>query len=473
MKVSRKAEPDARQASAELRSVARSRPLYPQLKARRNASREEVAAHQHVRLHGAMVEASAQYGYAETTVGQLVGLAGVSKKTLYKHFEGKEECFLSTYDLVVGDAVARISAAYRAGDQGERDWGAGLCRAFDAFVAELVERPNPSRLALVDVLAAGPAALQRIERAEALFTWMIEQSLAQAPDRIALPRLLVRSLVGGVWFVSRSRLLQGRPAAIGDCGQGLFEWILSYRAPAAAALPLIAAAPGRDEALRSPPRGQGDERTRMLLCAAQIAARGGYLGLTPGQITEQAGVSPEAFSKEFDDIAECFLASLELLSAQALARALRESEGARDWPAAVCRTVHALFRQVAEDRVFARVAFVEVFAAGPAGIERRAALMRGFAEVLARRAPRERRPSPLIAEAIVGAVWSLAHRYVARDRAHLLPSLSGHAAYLTLAPIIGAEQAVDAILAELAEGGGEGEPPDARSAVRPLAATLA
>ena len=451
----------ARHATAQ----ARPKPLYPQLRARRNASREAVAAHQRARLHAAMIEASARYGYAETTVAKLVGLAGVSKKALYQRFESKEECFLATYDLVVRQAVERISAAYRDAPADERDWAAGLCRAFDAFAGELVERPKPSQLALVEVLAAGPAALERIESAEAVFARMIAQSLAQAPDAVTLPPLLLRSLVGGVWFVSRSRLLGGQPAAVSGCGHELFEWILAYRAPAAGSLPCTAVAP-------APPRGgapewpvdvEGDERTRMLRCAAQVAARGGYLGLTSGQIVEQAGVSAEAFAETFDSVGECFLTSLELLSAKALARALRESEGAPDWPAAVCRAVRALLCEIAENPVFARVAFVEVFAAGPAGIERRAALMRSFATVLARRAPRERRPSPLVAEAIVGAVWSIAHRHVARDRAQLLPSLSGHAAYLVLAPILGAEEAVDAILAGLLTD--EGGSSDAKTGV--------
>jgi hypothetical protein len=119
----------------------------------------------------------------------------------------------------------------------------------------------------------------------------------------------------------------------------------------------------------------------------------------------------------------------------------------------VCRAIGSLLDQVARDPVFARVAFVEVFAAGPAGAQRRAALMRSFAEVLARRAPRSRRPSPLVAEAIVGAVWGIVHHHVVHGRARALPVLAGHAAYIVLAPIIGAQRAIEAILAE--RDGGE------------------
>jgi len=56
-----------------------------------------------------MIEACARHGYAETKVREVAGLAGVSTKTLYKHFESKEACFLATYDLVVQQAIGRIS----------------------------------------------------------------------------------------------------------------------------------------------------------------------------------------------------------------------------------------------------------------------------------------------------------------------------------------------------------------------------
>lgn len=432
-------------------SSGRPKPLYPQLKPRRNASHEAVAAHQRARLHSAIVEACVRKGVAATSVNELVSIAGVSKKTLYKHFDNKEECFLATYDLVIRDAVARISAAYTEGPEDERDWAAGLCHAFDAFVAELVERPERSRLALVDVLMVGPNALERIERAEAVFIWMIARSLAQAPDAVPLPPLLLKSLVGGIWFVSRSRLLEGEAATVSERGRELLDWILAYRAPVAASLPKTDVLPRRwsGSLLDS---AAGDARTRMLYAAAQIVTRGGYLSLSVEEIAERADVSPVVFSAEFDSPGECFWASLELLSAQALARALRESGGAPDWAAGVCRAIHALLCQIAEDRVLARVAFVEAVAAGPAGVERRAALIRGFANVLLSRAPREHRPSPLVAEAIVGSVWSIAYRYVAEDRAHLLPSLSGHAAYLALVPVIGAAEAYNVISAELGPG---------------------
>lgn len=407
-----------------------------------------------------MIEAVARDGYTATTVAGLTALAGVTKKSLYRHFDDKLDCFLVTYDLVVGGAAERIQAAYRGDGALARDelaWHAGLCRAFDAFAEELSLRPKHARLALVEALAVGPAALPRIERGEAIFTTMLDQSLRQAPDGVALPSTLLRGIVGGIWYVARSRLLIGEQAALSDVSRELLQWLLSYRSPAIAALertarswrpsPVASATAARAASDRLVSAASGD-RMRMLQAAAALAAREGYETLTRGEIAQRAGACFDEFVQEFASVEDCFLSAVELLAAQALAGALRAGDGAPDWPRSAHRVVVQLLRTVAADRVFARTAFFEVFAAGPIGAARRAALMGRFAAVLERHLPAGRTLSPVAAEAITGAVWQLAHRAVVHDRARALPALAPYASYLTLAPVVGAERAVEAIAAE-------------------------
>jgi AcrR family transcriptional regulator len=382
--------------------------LFPGLKPGPKRSPTAASAHQRTRLHAAMIEACARKGYAATTAAEITALAGVSKKTLYQHFGSKDSCFLATYDLIVHAAVARISAAYRGdSSDGEHDPAAALCRAFDAFATELVERQAASRVALVDVLALAPSAIDRIERAEATFITMIAGSLAQGPGGIVVPGGIVRALIGGVWSVARNRLSEGRPEAIAASGAELGEWLLAYRSPAVA---LVPAAP-----LKRPAPGGGKRRLDPAACER-------------GQM-------------------------LEWLSADALAEALRESEGASSWGSSVCRVIEALFCRIASDPELARAAFLDAFAVGPAVTERRVAIVRGFADVLAQRAPAAGAPGPVVAEAIVGSVWSIAHRYVAQGREKRLPAAWPRAAFVAMAPILGAEVALAAIRAEDARFG--------------------
>lgn len=117
------------------------------------------------------------------------------------------------------------------------------------------------------------------------------------------------------------------------------------------------------------------------------------------------------------------------------------------------RAVATLFDRLATDAALARAVSLDAFAAGPAGGRRLASIMRGLAQLLVRRAPVGARPSPLVAEAIVGAVWSVAHRHVALGRREVLPAVAPRAAFLVLAPILGADAARAAILVE-GEGAG-------------------
>jgi len=115
-----------------------------------------------------MIQAVAERGYGPLTTRELAAMAGVSTRTLYDLFAGKEECFLETFDLVVDRAVDRIAAAY----QGGHDWRGRLCDAFAAFTRELELDRCASRLVLVEALGAGPASLRGWSwRTRALRRW--------------------------------------------------------------------------------------------------------------------------------------------------------------------------------------------------------------------------------------------------------------------------------------------------------------
>jgi AcrR family transcriptional regulator len=125
----------------------------------RGMTAEQIAFHQRSRLQGAMVVAVAENGYAATTVKQLVSLAGVSRSTFYKLFADKEQCFLSTYDLIAAVASERISRAYRE----QEDWREQLRAAFECFGRILTEERDASHLVLI-ALDAPPTARRAAEQ---------------------------------------------------------------------------------------------------------------------------------------------------------------------------------------------------------------------------------------------------------------------------------------------------------------------
>jgi AcrR family transcriptional regulator len=137
------------------------------------------ALNQRARLQGATVAAVAQNGYANTTIKQIVSLAGVSRTTFYKHFAGKEQCFLATYDMIATLATERVSRAYRE----PTGWRERLQAGFRYFAEIIVIERDASHLVLVDALGAGHRVLEHRDRMIAVFELMFRQSFQDAPQK--------------------------------------------------------------------------------------------------------------------------------------------------------------------------------------------------------------------------------------------------------------------------------------------------
>ncbi len=405
---------------------------------------DAIASNQRSRLIGAMIEEVAQRGYSGATLARLVALAGVSKRAFHELFGTKEAYFLATYDAIVGNAVRRIRAAYRS----EGDWQARLCAGFAAYAAEVVEEPKAARLVLVEALGAGPAAVARMRRTRLIFEGMVSASFGEAPDGVTLPPLIAKAIVCGVERITRQRLLAGEVEELPALAEELLAWALSYCTPAAAGLGAVSSAEQCDGLVPCcpPARSEGD-RARLLRCAAQIAATSGYAQLSPARIARETGVGEARFDELFESSEQCFLDALDRLSLEALVCATRAAQKTGGL-AAVQAGVAALLRHIATSPVLVQVAFVEIFALGPAGIERRERLLGQFTDQLIRVLPESRAPSRLAAEASVGAVWGTVHHHVTGGATHLLPGLADHITYIALAPVIGGEAAAEVILCD-------------------------
>ena len=201
-------------------SVARRREgaLYPKLQPGPHPSTEEsVASNQRARLYGAMIELVAARGYEASTVAELCALAGVSKRTLYERFpDGKQQCFLATYDILVRRAETHILAAGRCGLDVIAAAGPleRLRALVEAFAREVTAYPNAARLVLVEAPDVGPAALAHATRTRRLVERAIWWSLRAGSDAPApSPRTVKRIVADGTQLV-RARLRDGRTAEL-------------------------------------------------------------------------------------------------------------------------------------------------------------------------------------------------------------------------------------------------------------------
>jgi AcrR family transcriptional regulator len=420
-------------------------PMYRKLQPRWcGLSKDQVAADQRRRLYEAMVEIAVSHGYQATTIKAVSALAGVSRQTFYDLFGAdKEACFLGAYDYVVARARERISLAYR----GENDPERRLCRAFEQFVWEIASEPRAARFALLEPFAAGSAAFARMDRGREMFEGLIAASISNPSRGVTLSPTIAKGIVGGVERVARVYLLAGKIDELSATADELSAWVSCYR-------PWSHSTPARTaKAATSPQAGlRGkDDGLRILRAAAAIASSDGYSGLSAARIIRLAGVSEETFASLYngaDAIEACFLAAFDLLGAEALVCAAKASHEAGGWPDGVRSGITALLDHVAGHPFLGRVAFIEIFSVGPSAIERRSTMLRKFADVLTRRIPDSQRPSELVAEAIVGATWTVIHDYIVRGHVDRLRELADDATYLALAPVLGHEAAIELILGD-------------------------
>jgi AcrR family transcriptional regulator len=408
--------------------------------------REDVARNQRARLYGAMIEAVAKRGYHATTVAHVISLAGVSRRAFYEQFSNKDECFLATYDIVVARERKRVIDAWHA----ERGWANRLHAACKTLLDDMAAAPKGPRLVLVDSLGIGPQARERLHLASFTFERLVGAAFHVSPEGGELTPLLARAIVGGVRHVAFIRIYERRERELFQLTDEVLDWIESYRSPAAAwlsSLPpvkLARVAPAPAAFLSSE-----DKRARALGSVVHLTLDEGYSRLTDPQIAQFAGISTEAFHKQFATKEECFLTVLDEFAAEALNSVRGRLQSGATWPEGVYRAMSAFVEYLVGHQALIRMAFVDLFEIGPAMISRMTRPIEEFIKLLSEGgpvpAPEPRRGPAVAREAITGALWAIISSYVASDRVGRLPCLVEQLSFVVLAPYLGPKEAVTAI----------------------------
>jgi AcrR family transcriptional regulator len=164
------------------------------------------------RLFEAAAAEFARSGYAETSAEAISREAGMSKATFYEHFANKEECILALFDAA---ATAVLQAIAAGADAGGDDPMARMRGGVRAFLDILAEHPNESQTLLVEIIGAGPSAVQRRDEVFARFAAAIEaenEAAAQAGTvaRFASP-VDAYAIVGAVAELASRQVRTGEP----------------------------------------------------------------------------------------------------------------------------------------------------------------------------------------------------------------------------------------------------------------------
>jgi AcrR family transcriptional regulator len=112
---------------------------------------------QKARLLDAIVRVVAEKGYTAATVADVVRVAGVSRSTFYELETGKEACFIDAFRHGVDVLDERVGVAVRGAHAD--GWRAELRAGIRAYLETLAAEPLFARAYLVEIHAAGAAAL--------------------------------------------------------------------------------------------------------------------------------------------------------------------------------------------------------------------------------------------------------------------------------------------------------------------------
>lgn len=398
--------------------------------------KESVERNQRERLFAATVAVVAEKGYEAMTVADLVELAGVSRSAFYRQFSNKLECFLATLDALLemaGPAV--LDVYYDTGGSWDRRLGAML----ETLVAIVVAEPTAARVAWVELYAAGPEAVERVERLDERVETIVRTALRESPEHADAPPAVVHAIIGGLRKIVHARLREGREAELPELMPQLLDWMLSYRTPPE---PLLRPRrPPPELAVQRPPAD--DQRRRIFYALTDLTAEVGYPAVTITEIADRASVSLTTFYGHFQGKEEAFLATLADAQQRLLDTTLPAYVAADDWAEALSAAGRAFLGFLATDPATAHLGAVDVWATGPAAFNLRARGFASFTALLEEGYRRHADTPPIAAEAIGAAIDALLFDQLRREGAESVYELVPTVGFIVFAPFVGSERACE------------------------------
>jgi AcrR family transcriptional regulator len=232
--------------------IYKTRTVTPRLRPGPNGlPRGQVTEIQRSRMLAAAVEAVDEVGYARMTVAQVISRARVSRKTFYDVFADREDCFLAAFEQALRQAESLAKEAYER----ESGWRDGVRAALARLLMFMDAEPGLAKLCVVEALAAGDRVLER--RAQALddLAAVIDQGRFLTNATREPPDVTAEGIVGGVFAVIHTRLLEGGKEPLTNLLGSLMSMVV---------LPYLGARAASRELSRPPIEVPRDKRSRGL-----------------------------------------------------------------------------------------------------------------------------------------------------------------------------------------------------------------
>jgi AcrR family transcriptional regulator len=155
----------------------------------------------------AVAQTIASKGYEVATVGDICAEAHISTRTFYEHFAGKQEAALSTVEAGVDKVMADCREAFRAAPS----WPEAIWDTFDVYTEWVACEPTFSRLIFVEMLGAGPAALDLLQSLMDAFAMFLKPGYELAPEGGPSRKLVDETVANGVFGLVHEYIVRESP----------------------------------------------------------------------------------------------------------------------------------------------------------------------------------------------------------------------------------------------------------------------
>jgi AcrR family transcriptional regulator len=186
------------------------------------------------------------------------------------------------------------------------------------------------------------------------------------------------------------------------------------------------------------------QRERLFTATVDLVAKRGYRNTSVDHIVKSARVGYVAFYDLYDGKEDCFLAAFDRIVAETSEALAAAVEAETEWPRQVAAGLACLLDLVVADPKRARIALVEVQAAGPLAYAR-------YEEAIDRAAPKLREGrafnpdteglSDTLEEAVLGGIVWIVHQRLVKGELKQSGPLLEEAIQIALSPYLGDAEA--------------------------------
>lgn len=218
------------------------------------AAGKQIYEVQRTRIVSATIDVVADRGAVNVSVADIVAHSGISRRTFYEIFDGRDDCFAAAFDDTIALASRNVEAAYDP----RAKWAANVRSSLIALLGFLEDEPLMARLMIVESLGMGAKVLHR--RTELLTRVMtfVDTGRREADGRDGPPPLTAEGVVGAVLSILHARLSQASTGQLMELANPLVAtMVLPYLGVAASRRELTRIVPEHNSG-RSTPVGASD-----------------------------------------------------------------------------------------------------------------------------------------------------------------------------------------------------------------------